>query len=73
MALDVKPIYCKTNDHRETKMNKLDWTRLLGFDQIAKDRKALRDGRIGSKTGAKVGVKLGVKLGIKAGVKVIQA
>lgn len=46
-------------------MKKLDWTRLLGFDQVANDRKVLRDSRLDSKVGVKVGVKLGVKLGGK--------
>ena len=36
-------------------MKKLDWTRLLGFDQLGseRDRKASRDNRIGGKVGLK--------------------
>ena len=45
---------------------KLDWNRILGFDQIASDRKVLREsGRLDPKVGLKVGVKLGLKVGIK--------
>jgi hypothetical protein len=48
---------------------KLDWNRMLGFEQVAEDRAALRDGRVGAKVGGKVGVKVGVKLGVKLGTK----
>jgi len=36
-------------------MKKLDWTRLLGFSQVAtgRDRKVLQDSRIGGKIGGK--------------------
>lgn len=61
------------NFDREIMMKKLDWTRLLGFDQVANDRMVLRESRLGSKIGAKRGVKLGVKLGIKLGSKTIGA
>ncbi len=49
---------------------KLDWSRLLGFDQEdLSDRPAkARDPRlakIGNKPGTKVGVKSGTKLGVK--------
>lgn len=61
------------NSDRENMMKKLDWTRLLGFDQVANDRTVLRESRLGSKIGAKPGVKLGVKLGVKVGAKNIGA
>ena len=41
-------------------MKKLDWTRLLGFEQVAKDR-----GTTGSRLGGKVGSKIGAKAGVK--------
>lgn len=43
--------------------SKLDWTRMLGFEQIADQRSNA------VKLGAKVGNKVGNKLGVKAGVK----
>jgi len=48
--------------------SQLDWNKLLGFEQIAGDRDAIRreiSGRLGAKVGEKVGVKLGAKAGIK--------
>lgn len=48
---------------------KVDWNRLLGFDQVASDREVLRDGKLGSKVGGKIGVKIGVKVGVKIGLK----
>ncbi len=50
----------------------LDWNNLLGFEQIAGERDAIRreiSGRLGAKVGNKVGEKVGVKLGAKAGIK----
>lgn len=47
--------------------SKLDWNRMLGFEQVAANRVAAQEES--AKLGAKVGVKLGVKLGVKAGVK----
>ena len=47
---------------------KLDWTRLLGFDQVAAEDSALSSAKVGSKSGQKT-VKLGIKLGVKLGVK----
>ena len=38
-------------------MKKIDWFRLLGFDQIALDRGSRRDRRIGGKIGGKEGRK----------------
>jgi hypothetical protein len=46
--------------------SKLDWTRMLGFEQIAETRDAVQEG---AKLDAKVGLKVGVKLGVKAGIK----
>ncbi len=63
----------------ETRKVALDWSRLLGFDQV--DASAcqpgdIRDPRLsglhakeGIKTGPKIGQKAGSKLGVKAGVK----
>ena len=41
---------------------KLDWSRLLGFDQVPQggDRQNTRDGRM---------VKLGAKIGVKKGIR----
>jgi hypothetical protein len=45
---------------------KLDWKRMLGFEQIADSRAALRtSGRLDAKVGVKVGVKVGGKVGQK--------
>lgn len=46
--------------------SKLDWTRMLGFEQIADTRNVVQEG---AKLDAKVGLKVGVKLGTKEGVK----
>jgi hypothetical protein len=52
--------------------SKLDWTRMLGFEQIAdsriaaQDRNAKLDPKVGIKVGLKVGVKIGTKTGLKA-------
>ena len=56
---------------------KLDWTRLLGFDQADStsanpETAKLQDQRFvkfGQKAGSKLGVKVGVKFGIKTGLK----
>jgi len=52
--------------------SKLDWSRMLGFEQIADTRGTLNADvtRVGSKVGGKIGSKLGTKLGIKVGVKI---
>jgi len=47
---------------------RLDWNRMLGFEQIAAERQALQ-GKLGSKVGVKLGVKFGGKIGIKIGSK----
>ena len=60
---------------------KLDWNRMLGFEQITEERDSIRDeaaralspkvGRkVGGKAGLKTGIKLGQKIGTKEGVKV---
>jgi hypothetical protein len=51
--------------------SKLDWTRMLGFEQVADARSALAEtnGKVGAKVGGKIGDKAGVKLGLKVGVK----
>ena len=52
--------------------SKLDWTRMLGFEQIAEDRSTIqdRDCKIAAKVGGKMGVKRGQKVGVKIGEKV---
>lgn len=48
--------------------SKLDWTRMLGFEQIADSR--LVDQESDAKLDAKVGTKVGAKLGGKIGGKI---
>jgi len=56
---------------------RLDWSRLLGFDQadpapVAPQTAKSHDPRFvkfGQKAGSKLGVKVGVKFGIKTGLK----
>ena len=48
--------------------SKLDWTRMLGFEQIAGDRSMVS--KIGAKVGSKTDIKLGLKVGAKIGVKI---
>ncbi|HVF83822.1 MAG TPA: hypothetical protein VM913_06600 [Sphingomicrobium sp.] len=58
--------------NRENVSAKLDWNRLLGFDQIVEHRPSIRNettGKLEAKVGAKVGNKLGVKIGAKLGLK----
>jgi hypothetical protein len=43
--------------------SKLDWTRMLGFEQIADSRSAAQD------SSAKLGLKVGSKIGSKPGLK----
>jgi hypothetical protein len=51
---------------------KLDWTRLLGFDQVPSSSSTAtpitQDPRI-AKIGIKPGIKPGIKVGIKSGIK----
>ena len=42
-------------------MIKLDWSRLLGFEQIVDVRHSVKDNRLGVKVGQKVGQKVGGK------------
>ena len=64
--------------------DRLDWNRMLGFEQVADDRGALRasaETRLGPKVGPKpglkpvngntlrIGAKIGAKLGAKVGLK----
>ena len=56
---------------------KLDWNKMLGFEQIVEARDSLRDegttqlgAKVGEKVGEKVGVKIGQKIGQKIGTKV---
>jgi hypothetical protein len=58
---------------------RLDWNRMLGFEQVADDREALRaagSARLGAKVGDKPGVKvitrgdrISAKIGSKFGLK----
>jgi hypothetical protein len=54
---------------------KIDWNRMLGFEQISEARESVRDdsarlaAKVGNKVGEKVGLKLGQKVGTKLGVK----
>ena len=53
---------------------KLDWTRLLGFDQAPSIGNTTTPAtheiaEIGAKPGIKPGIKLGIKAGIKVGIK----
>jgi hypothetical protein len=46
--------------------SKLDWTRMLGFEQIADTRNADKaNARLDAKVGNKVGGKIGTKPGMK--------
>lgn len=47
--------------------SKLDWNRLLGFEQIVDERQF--DAKVGVKTGLKLGQKVGNKVGLKLGTK----
>ena len=49
--------------------SKLDWNRMLGFEQIVDDRAAMGGHRLGNKVGSKVGNKPGLKIGGKIGSK----
>ena len=62
--------------------DRLDWNRMLGFEQVADDRGALRasaETRLGPKIGpkpglkpiAEIGLKIGAKIGAKIGLKPI--
>ena len=54
--------------------SKLDWNRMLGFEQVANTRLPAGDSaklgaKVGDKGGAPIGMKIGVKLGAKIGDK----
>ena len=49
---------------------KLDWTRLLGFDQVIERRDLVGDTRLTGKVGEKVGEKIGEKIGVKDNIGV---
>lgn len=51
---------------------RLDWSKMLGFDQITEARELIRNEAVagrGAKVGTKVGTKVGNKIGAKAGIK----
>ena len=50
---------------------KLDWNRMLGFEQITEARESKKGlgAKVGQMVGQKVGQKVGVKLGTKRGLK----
>lgn len=54
--------------------SKLDWNRMLGFEQITEARSTTGTEplgpKVGVKTGTKVGSKVGNKIGQKAGLKI---
>jgi hypothetical protein len=50
--------------------SKLDWNRMLGFEQVADTRLAASaklGAKVGDKGGATIGAKLGAKIGDKGG------
>jgi hypothetical protein len=49
--------------------SKLDWSRMLGFEQVAAERTV--NAKLGSKVGGKpaISAKVGVKIGTKPGFK----
>lgn len=49
--------------------SKLDWNRMLGFEQIVDVRQSTASKELAPKVGIKTGVKLGVKIGNKIGAK----
>ena len=50
----------------------LDWSRMLGFEQITEVRQSTRSQLTGPKVGHKVGQKVGNKVGNKVGIKIGQ-
>jgi hypothetical protein len=64
-----------TEDNRISE--RLDWDRMLGFEQMTDARTAIREessarltAKVGTKAGAKIGEKVGQKIGQKIGAKV---
>lgn len=52
--------------------DRLDWSAMLGFEQVVDSRGSLRAGRqqrLGAKVGEKPGVKPAIRLGAKTGTK----
>jgi hypothetical protein len=49
--------------------SKLDWNRMLGFEQIADTRQSAETNQLAPKVGTKTGLKLGTKVGNKIGAK----
>lgn len=52
--------------------DRLDWSALLGFEQVVDTRNSVRSSgsqRLGAKVGGKPGVKPEIRLGSKAGIK----
>jgi hypothetical protein len=50
--------------------SRLDWNRLLGFEQIVDTRETIAMApKVGTKTGLKLGQKTGNKVGLKLGAK----
>jgi hypothetical protein len=51
--------------------SKLDWNRMVGFEQIADQRAVFAPtaGNLSPKVGIKLGLKVGIKIGVKAGIK----
>lgn len=52
--------------------SKLDWNRMLGFEQITELRQSAAAEFIAPKVGHKVGQKVGNKVGNKVGIKIGQ-
>lgn len=50
--------------------SKLDWNRMLGFEQITEVRELNAVEPLSPKVGQKTGVKLGTKFGNKIGLKI---
>ena len=50
--------------------SKLDWNRMLGFEQITDVRKLAGTDPLGPKIGSKIGGKVGNKIGQKVGLKI---
>ncbi len=49
---------------------KLDWSRLLGFDQATRNENQADDARLAAPNSAKVGGKVGGKIGAKPGFRI---
>ena len=52
--------------------DRLDWSEMLGFEQVVESRGSLRAGtqqRLGAKVGEKPGVKPEIRIGSKTGTK----